>query len=157
MAMSKKGENEKESCGVTMARKCLRRLQCCCFVVMDGDPEESKRASLALTAKGRRRMGRRNDGLGDVELASVATVNDGVHHSQRRGIWLKRYSVEYGRDYFEDTGTGHTVWQLPDNATVVDNSSENFSIDNPMLGSNNARNLPSSSSSSSSSSESDTE
>ena len=130
MAMSKEG---KESCGVTMARKCLRRLQCCCFVVMNADTEESKRASLALTAKGRHKMGRPRPVADPGNIAMIDlgdkewTMMPGGSGGQQRGAatanrnrWKRRYSQEDDDEYFENVEDGEVSWAIPEGGVLED-------------------------------------
>ena len=131
-----------KSCGVTLATKCLRRLQCCCFVVMDGDAEELKRASFALTAKGRHTMGRPRPVADPGNIAMIDlgdnewTMMPGGSSGQQRGPataasssssaptpnkinrWKRRYSQEDDDEYFEHVGTGEVSWAIPEGGVL---------------------------------------
>ena len=127
-----------------MARKCLRRLQCCCFVVMNEDTEESKRASLALTGRGRRRMGRPRPVAdpGNLEMIELRDMDwtpmPGDSDGQQRGAatataasstgasapnrnrWKRRYSQEDDDEYFENVNDGEVSWAIPEGGVLQD-------------------------------------
>ena len=41
------------------------------------------------------------------------------------------YSMEHGREYFENVDTRDVTWVLPENATAVDYSDGRFTVEEP--------------------------
>ena len=65
-----------------------------------------------------------------VEMQATSWVTPSIPETS----WKRRFSEEYGADYFENDESGETTWELPANATVIENESdEEFSMNNPSV------------------------
>ena len=109
---------------------------------MDEDAEELKRASFALTAKGRHTMGRPRPvadpgniamiDLGDKEwtrmpggsggqqrgAATAASASSSAPTPNKNKRWKRRYSQEDDDEYFENVGNGEVSWAIPEGGVL---------------------------------------
>eukprot|EP00949_MAST-11_sp_MAST-11-sp1_P000430 g430.t1 len=68
----------------------------------------------------------------EIELQTATWISTPSQEGSRHvNTWHQRYSEEHEAAYFENTETGETSWDLPADATVVDDGK--FSVTNPSM------------------------